>query len=167
MVVECELLLDTDVIEATQDLVAQSPRAVDALVNRSIRGDVTTRIVRRLSVTPGAVKYPIRWKTERQRRAFFATNGFGRGIPTKRTGAVQAGWDVAWNVTGGAGNAVVFNPVEYAQFVYTPDQQPFHTFTGWLGTSEIDTIILEESERANDMLIEGWYSIAEFEGVLV
>jgi hypothetical protein len=46
-----------------------------------------------LGKIPGPVKYPIRWTSERQRRAFFATNGFGRGIPTKRTGDV-ARWGV-------------------------------------------------------------------------
>ena len=32
--------------------------------------------------TPGA---PFEWSSEKQRRAFFATDGFGRGIPTIRT----------------------------------------------------------------------------------
>ena len=166
MTVSCELLIDTDVIEATRALVAKSPRAVDALVNRSIRNDVTNRVVSRLSVTPGPVKYPIRWKTERQRKTFFATRGFGRGIPTRRTGAVQSGWELEWSITSGSGSAVVANPVSYAQFVYTPDQQPFHENTGWLDTEAIDTIILEESERATEMLIDGWFSIEDFAGAL-
>jgi hypothetical protein len=166
MAVSCELLLDTDVIRATVDLVEQSPRAVEALVNRSIRNDVTNRLISRLSVTPGQVHYPIQWKSERQRRAFFATDGFGRGIPTKRTGTVQEGWAMKWDITGRTGTAVIFNMVSYAQFVYAPFQQPFHHNTGWPGPSEIDTIILEESDRANNMLIDGWFSIAEFGGVL-
>lgn len=42
---------------------------------------------------PGApVTYPVRWDSEKQRRAFFATDGFGRGIPTVRTGAYNAGY---------------------------------------------------------------------------
>jgi len=49
-----------------------------------------------LGKIPGPVKYPIRWTSERQRRAFFATRGFGRGIPTKRTGDV-ARWGVYVN----------------------------------------------------------------------
>lgn len=38
------------------------------------------------------VSYPIKWDSEKQRRAFFATNGFGKGIPYKRTG--QTVWTV-------------------------------------------------------------------------
>jgi len=44
---------------------------------------------------PGDVPtYPIKWVSEKQRRAFFATNGFGGGIPHKRTGKYQAGWQL-------------------------------------------------------------------------
>lgn len=40
------------------------------------------------------VRYPVQWDSERQRRAFFATDGFGRGIPTVRTGAYNAGYQI-------------------------------------------------------------------------
>ena len=38
------------------------------------------------------ITYPVKWDSEKQRRAFFATNGFGKGIPYKRTG--QTVWTV-------------------------------------------------------------------------
>jgi hypothetical protein len=38
------------------------------------------------------VQYPIQWDSERQRRAFFATKGFGRGIPYRRTNRYRLGW---------------------------------------------------------------------------
>lgn len=34
---------------------------------------------------PSRAGDPFIWSSEKQRRAFFATNGFGRGIPTQRT----------------------------------------------------------------------------------
>jgi hypothetical protein len=36
--------------------------------------------------------YPIRWDSEKQRRAYFATDGFGGGIPYRRTGEYEQGW---------------------------------------------------------------------------
>jgi hypothetical protein len=36
----------------------------------------------------------INWDSDKQRKAFFATNGFGAGIPYKRTGAYEQGWKV-------------------------------------------------------------------------
>jgi len=38
---------------------------------------------------------PVQWDSERQRRAFFATHGFGGGIPYKRKGTYERGWEVA------------------------------------------------------------------------
>lgn len=38
--------------------------------------------------------YPIKWDTIKQRKAFFATKGFGGGIPHIRTGSYQRGWTV-------------------------------------------------------------------------
>lgn len=38
--------------------------------------------------------YPIQWDSEKQRKAFFATKGFGKGIPYKRTGDYTAQWKV-------------------------------------------------------------------------
>lgn len=40
------------------------------------------------------ITYPVKWDSEKQRRAFFATNGFGRGIPTKRTDKYIQAWEV-------------------------------------------------------------------------
>lgn len=35
---------------------------------------------------------PIAWDTLKQRRAFFLSGGFGRGIPTRRTYAIVTSW---------------------------------------------------------------------------
>src|SRR6266404_203260 len=43
---------------------------------------------------PGPVKYPIEWTSERQRKAFFASDGFGNGIPYKRTDQLTDSWVV-------------------------------------------------------------------------
>lgn len=37
--------------------------------------------------------HPIHWDSERQRRAYFATDGFGRGIPSSRTGSERR-WEI-------------------------------------------------------------------------
>lgn len=94
----------------------------------------------------GAVVYPIEWKTEKQRKAFFATDGFGRGIPTRRTGKVSSGWKVEFR-----DNVIkLYNRVPYARFVYggfdirTENQQPFHRNTGWITGLQGRRLIMEE-----------------------
>lgn len=50
-------------------------------------------------------EYPIKWDSVKQRKAFFATHGFGGGIPYKRTGAYVNAFaasdvdDSAWRLT--------------------------------------------------------------------
>jgi hypothetical protein len=48
--------------------------------------DTARRIQERMNVRREKSDYPVTWDSEKQRRAFFATNGFGHGIPYKRTG---------------------------------------------------------------------------------
>ncbi len=46
------------------------------------------------------IRYPVDWDSEKQRKAFFVTDGFGHGIPYNRTGAYERGWTYS-AITGG------------------------------------------------------------------
>jgi hypothetical protein len=46
------------------------------------------------------ITYPVKWDSAKQRRAYFATKGFGRGIPTQRTGAYIKSWEVVESENG-------------------------------------------------------------------
>lgn len=65
------------------------------------------------------VRYPIWWESEKQRRAFFATDGFGKGIPYKRTGAYNAGFVIRRtpNASRASVGYTLINPVPYAKYV--------------------------------------------------
>lgn len=39
------------------------------------------------------ITYPVQWDSAKQRKAFFASDGFGAGIPTSRSGAYQKGYE--------------------------------------------------------------------------
>ncbi len=43
------------------------------------------------------IRYPAKWDSLRQRKAYFASNGFGAGIPYRRTGRHQSGWLIRHN----------------------------------------------------------------------
>ena len=71
----------------------------------SVLEETAFRIRDRMNVRKPKTDYPVTWDSERQRRAFFATNGFGKGIPYKRTG------DTAWTVTQPFANEIdIFAP---------------------------------------------------------
>lgn len=80
---------------------------------------------------PGPVKYPIQWASERQRRAFFATDGFGGGIPYSRSGAMQTSWRGSVEARNYEVRGIIDNTVPYAPYVQGKQQQPFHANTGW------------------------------------
>lgn len=70
---------------------------------------------------------PYRWQSEKQRRAFFATKGFGRGVPSRRTGDLSRGWQASVDPY----RKTLFNRLPYAKFVMGDAQQTGHTVDGW------------------------------------
>src|SRR5690606_13897537 len=68
------------------------------------------------------IVYPVQWDTTKQRKAFFATNGFGRGISTKRTGRTVNTWK-AIRIENGA---EVANPLSYSRYISGFRQSRIH-----------------------------------------
>lgn len=52
------------------------------------------RIQRRMKVPGKPITYPVNWDSVRQMIAYFASNGFGEGIPSRRKGRYEEGWQV-------------------------------------------------------------------------
>lgn len=69
------------------------PAFITGLFNdtRDVLFETVIRIKERISQEGEPVRYPIQWDSERQKRAYFASNGFGAGIPYKRTHAMRLG----------------------------------------------------------------------------
>lgn len=126
--------------QAAPDLFARkvpsAARRVTRFAKATLRG-----------LTPGPVHRPIRWTPaasqnkppntrwgyySKQKAAYFATNGFGRGIPSQRSGKLESDWTVTTKLeTDASGVFAIENQASYAQFVVGVDQQGFHAITGW------------------------------------
>lgn len=73
---------------------------------------------------------PYQWQSDKQRRAYFASDGFGGGIPYQRTDEMVNAWE--WSASNSDWTrVVVFNPVETATYVIGDDQQRGHKADGW------------------------------------
>jgi hypothetical protein len=151
---------DKDLIGAYLELIEEMPEVV-----RTITGQVVNKVgdkyLAKLQTEPGKVKYPIKWKSEKQRRAFFATNGFGKGIPTRRNHKLVQGWKLVVTYLPDAIAQVAFtNPVSYRRYVTGRDQQPFHAITGWYYEENIflDAAI-EMADGVLDGLIRSFYAV--------
>lgn len=142
--------------------IESAPARYNARVDNLIagRGGYVQRLEKEVTPYPGAVKRPLRWKSERQRRAYFASNGFGKGIPSRRTGKLGKSWRITYKpiARGGDGSIQIYNDALEARFVIGIDQQPFHADTGW---KRIDTnpAVTKIQRDLTDDLSELWLTI--------
>lgn len=145
-----------DVFEVLAEQMQKTPSLLSTALKRQA-SKAKTRILGRLREEPGDPQHPIRWKTEKQRRAYFATDGFGRGIGAPRTHALSQGWTV--DIDGGNFFSMdVYNTQDYTRFVEGEDKQPFHIDTGWL---DANPILRDETELFEDVVIETYFTVGD------
>ncbi len=61
----------------------------------SVLEDTAQNIKERMNRPGSAITYPVNWDSEKQKQAFFATNGFGHGIPYQRQGNMEKAFEVS------------------------------------------------------------------------
>ena len=155
--IKVNLLIESDILSALNEQISQLPAITRGAVSRVYRR-YRARIIKDLAAYPGPVKRPIRWKSERQRKAFFASNGFGHGIPYQRTGNLGKSWKVSTSVKKDVGAFVVENTSNYVQYVQGDYQQPFHLDTGWKAAAPI---IVKYETLIGEALIEEWITLVD------
>lgn len=151
------ITVDDDILQAYSEAASQSPRLMQTAFNRNI-GRLRARLKTALAEQPQKAKKPFIWKSERQRRAFFATNGFGGGIPYQRTNRLSSGWDVTLLTGDDEGLLQVTNEVPYARYVQGDDAQPGHLNTGW---AQAGVIVAQYRAEAENVLIETWFTVTD------
>ena len=92
-----------------QNLAAEIPQVGRLGVYRTAQ-----RIVSRLKQPGSPISYPVHWDSDKQRVAFFASGGFGRGIPTVRSGETNG----AWTLTSLSNGYEIDNQSSGSLFVY-------------------------------------------------
>lgn len=154
--ISVDVTVDTDVLDAIAEAAQDAPRRMNKAYKAKVKR-LRQRILDDLREYPGPVKYPFRWKSERQRRAYFATDGFGWGIPTVRTNALKDSWTTRIRDQQNGAIFEVENKAPYARFVVGDDQQPGHLATGWNSAAQI---VARYRALATDELIDTWGAIA-------
>lgn len=154
------LTLELDIPRDVFDAVRETSKS-SALMRRTFeqytRGLAQT-LLKQAQRYPGRVKYPIQWQSKKQRRAFFATNGFGRGIGAKRTGRLKAGWQVKLRYGSNEGFLTLKNDVKYAWYVSGSAQQMFHRNTGW---SRVDKLVDDAEKQFTEQVIDAWIEVVD------
>jgi len=78
-----------------QNLHAELPK-----IGRLKLRNVLQRIQTKMRGQGKKSRSPVKWDSDKQRRAYFATDGFGRGIPTRRSGAYVRAWQIVQRENG-------------------------------------------------------------------
>jgi hypothetical protein len=147
--------VDDKELPAVAERIKAAPGQVRRMVGIIARGPIANTLIRDLSQEPGKRSGKVRWKSDKQRKAYFASNGFGKGIPYRRSHKLAQGWRVVV-VSAAKSEISVENSQGYTRFVQGDDQQPFHSDTGW---RQAGPIINRFREPFEDALVKGWYRI--------
>lgn len=110
-----------------------------------------------LKHSPPRVKHgednPYQWTSEKQRRAYFAMDGFGSGIPYQRTGDLAEAWTMEeansdWNTVK------LTNESEYGQYVQGDSIQDGHKADGWRIMADVIKTNLVGAIRAGQQAVD-------------
>ncbi len=155
-----------DLFKSFRDLPVRAKRNFNRAIRTTVQPKVQRKANELLGHAPGPVRHPFKFGSgvnpeadARSRRAFFATKGFGRGIPARRTGDILKAWVVEVTRQGQTNYIILTNTAPYAKYVY--GMEPFqrqiqgHRKTGW----KVDKATLKAiNDYAIDLLIDVWYT---------
>lgn len=153
---------NTDALIAAQNgRVRQSPKLMATAMKRNI-GRLKSRLlkVRRAEPPPASAAYKLPWTSPKQRRAFFASKGFGKGIPYQRTGKLAAAWDLKVTTSGEGGSIQITNDNPAAEFVYGVRRQKMFDKIGWLDAQAQD---VKDAAALQVVVEQTWFTIADFD----
>lgn len=149
--------LPTDLFASIKALPASAYKQMHVEMEKTVKPAVQREVQDLVATYPGPVVYPFEFGTAKSRRAFFATQGFGRGIPTARTGALFRAWQTRYRFSGNVGALIIQNEADYAKYVYgfrDQRQIPGHRATGW--GRDIPTALQLIDEFATGLIIDAW-----------
>lgn len=97
---------------------------------------------------------PYKWQSEKQRKAYFATDGFGGGIPYQRTGNLSDAWDYE-EANGNWTSVKLVNNSEYVQYVQGDDIQRGHKADGWRVVADVISTNIKGAIQAAQRAVDG------------
>lgn len=149
------LVVDDVALVATTEDAVTAGRRYAAAFPRAMR-PVGEKAVERLATEPGKPRYPLRWKSERQRRYVMAKLRREDNLPYERTHALAEGWRHEAEADERGGRLEVANDSDVARFVQGDDAQPYHLDTGW---EQADDVAAELRDEAFFAAADLWYDV--------
>ena len=126
--IRVDVLSDLSSLDTLDSFLEAFPGLLADTVTTVFQAKIEPGLLSELRYTPGKVKYPIQWASEKQRRWYFAN---AAQIPYQRTGNMVAAWKAGVTVGDDAVAMFVENKSKALKYVTGKRQQPFHANTGW------------------------------------
>lgn len=132
MFIKQTIQVDDTALQRQQQALRQSP-GIARTSFRRVTSRLKSRVLKQVRKEPPerSPNDPVNWTSDKQRMAFFATRGFGRGIPTVRSGALVKAWKVTTKRLRDGELFIIENLKAWAIYVVGSKQQRFHRDTGW------------------------------------
>lgn len=161
-----DMIIDDDVLEAIKREAMQLPDAAAEYFEVTVKPELERFVDDEIAVDPGPTVHPFKFSTPKSQAAFFATDGFGRGIPTPRAGNLNDSWLIDIDRRKTSGFMSLRNRAPYAGYVLPPlnplsrfRQVPGHANTGW--GKNLEDKFIRFSELGISLIIDGWYELVQ------
>lgn len=150
------ITVDYKTLAQIEHNILDAQRQFKTLLSKRVNAHAA-RALHDIRNAPSSPKYPIEWQSERQRKAFFASKGFGRGIPYRRTGKLQASWAIEKNFDLNSGKMDLVNNAPEAVYVQGDIVQRMHLASGW---PQVDDVANKYDVLLADTIVKTWDEIA-------
>jgi hypothetical protein len=156
--ISANIRIDRKVLDDIQEAIENAPASLSPVFTKKSL-QVRNQIRDEMRKVPARPSYPIQWASVKQRKAFFASNGFDRGIPTVRTGEYAKAWNVVFQGFGRNDGGVIQleNDRPEARYIGGGDAQPFH-IDRW--PQAVDVVVKYE-EALYTTLVDSWFAVLD------
>ena len=137
---QLQLTPDKKLLQDIREAFAGLPKAAEVVFDK-LAQELGAQVTSTLATSPGPVRKPIKWTSDDQEGAYYYTKGFGRGIPTSRTGATGKGFKShtetrndyrLWIFSNSQpGSEYVYGKLHHDLSIAAKYQQGFHRATGY------------------------------------
>lgn len=156
---------DPKVLNDLTQQIAKAPTTLNIYVTTQIRKTVEDFVIRELvNVNISKPTYPLRWKSEKQRRYVMAKLRKAGNLPYKRTGKFQKSWKVTAVKDKSGGVISVSNDSGITEYVAGSSAERQPMFPQWY---HYEDTLLKAENIATDLAINAWFDIVEFGEVQV
>jgi hypothetical protein len=151
---------DKKVLDEFSKQVAAAPTTMNIYSTTVIRKEIENYVVRNLvTINVPKPRYPLAWRSPKQRRAVMAKLRKEGNLPSQRTGDLQRRWKVTAIRNRSDSLIAVSNDSEILEYVMgsSADRQPM--FPQW---PHYEDVLLKAEVLATDLAINAWFDIVEY-----